>query len=70
MFHANGWTFTWTVTAAGATHICLPKFDGPTVFRIAAQERVTRMCAAPTVLDHAGERAGRGEGAARRKASA
>ena len=50
MFHANGWTFTWTVTAAGARHICLPKFDAPTVFRIAAQERVTKMCAAPTVL--------------------
>jgi fatty-acyl-CoA synthase len=50
MFHANGWTFTWTVTAAGARHICLPKFDGPTIFNIAAQERVTRMCAAPTVL--------------------
>ncbi len=50
MFHANGWTFTWTVTAAGARHICLPKFDGPTVFRTAAQERVTKMCAAPTVL--------------------
>ena len=27
MFHANGWTFTWTVTAAGATHVCLPKLD-------------------------------------------
>ena len=50
MFHANGWTFTWTVTAAGARHICLPKFDGATIFRIASQERVTRMCAAPTVL--------------------
>ena len=50
MFHANGWTFTWTVTAAGARHICLPKFDGPTVFRSVAQEGVTKMCAAPTVL--------------------
>ena len=50
MFHANGWTFTWTVTAAGARHICLPKFDGATVFEIAARERVTRLCAAPTVL--------------------
>lgn len=50
MFHANGWTFTWTVTAAGARHVCLPKFDGPTVFRVAAAERVTRLCAAPTVL--------------------
>ncbi len=50
MFHANGWTFTWTVTAAGARHICLPKFDGPTVFRTAAHEGVTKLCAAPTVL--------------------
>jgi fatty-acyl-CoA synthase len=50
MFHANGWTFTWTVTAAGAKHVCLAKFDGPAVFRVAAKERVTRMCAAPTVL--------------------
>ncbi len=50
MFHANGWTFTWTVTAAGAKHVCLPKFDAATVFSIAAQEKVTRLCAAPTVL--------------------
>jgi fatty-acyl-CoA synthase len=50
MFHANGWTFTWTVTAAGAKHICLPKFDGPTIFRVAAAEHATRLCAAPTVL--------------------
>jgi fatty-acyl-CoA synthase len=50
MFHANGWTFTWTVTAAGARHVCLPKFDAATVFQIAAQEQVTRLCAAPTVL--------------------
>lgn len=50
MFHANGWTFTWTVTAAGAKHICLPKFDGPTIFKTAAQQRATRLCAAPTVL--------------------
>jgi fatty-acyl-CoA synthase len=50
MFHANGWTFTWTVTAAGAKHVCLPKFDAPTVFRVAKAENVTRLCAAPTVL--------------------
>jgi fatty-acyl-CoA synthase len=50
MFHANGWTFTWTVTAAGAKHVCLPQFDAATVFRIAGQEQVTRLCAAPTVL--------------------
>jgi len=50
MFHANGWTFTWTVTAAGAKHVCLPKFDAATVCRVAAAEKATRLCAAPTVL--------------------
>ena len=31
MFHANGWTFVWTVTAVGATHVCLRKVDPATV---------------------------------------
>ena len=50
MFHANGWTFVWTVTAAGAKHICLRKIDPNTIFDIIAQEGVTMLCAAPTVL--------------------
>ncbi len=50
MFHANGWTFTWTVTAVGARHICLRKVDPAAVFRLVASEHVTMMCAAPTVL--------------------
>jgi fatty-acyl-CoA synthase len=50
MFHANGWTFVWTVTAAGATHICLPKVDPRVVFQLIEKERVTMLCAAPTVL--------------------
>src|SRR5689334_16533200 len=25
MFHCSGWTYTWAVTAAGATHVCLRK---------------------------------------------
>jgi fatty-acyl-CoA synthase len=50
MFHANGWTFTWTVTAAGGKHICLRKVDAAAVFRLAAIEGVTALCAAPTIL--------------------
>ena len=50
MFHANGWTFVWTVTAAGATHICLPRVDPRLVFELMEKERVTMLCAAPTVL--------------------
>lgn len=50
MFHANGWTFTWTVTAAAATHICLRQIDALRVYDLIRQERVTHLCAAPTVL--------------------
>jgi len=50
MFHANGWTFVWTVTAAGATHICLRKVEPRVVFELIAAEQVTTLCAAPTVL--------------------
>jgi fatty-acyl-CoA synthase len=50
MFHANGWTYTWTVTAAGGTHICLPKVDPAEVFRLIRGENVRWLCAAPTVL--------------------
>src|SRR6267142_323659 len=50
MFHANGWTFVWTVTAAGATHVCLRKVEPRAVFELMAKERITMLCAAPTVL--------------------
>ena len=50
MFHANGWTFTWIVTAVGGTHVCLRKVDPPNVYRLISRERVTMFCAAPTVL--------------------
>ena len=50
MFHANGWTYTWTVTAAAGVHICLRKVDPATVFELIREEHVTWMCAAPTVL--------------------
>ncbi len=50
MFHANGWTFTWTVTAAAATHICLRKVEPAEVFRLIREEQARRLCAAPTVL--------------------
>jgi fatty-acyl-CoA synthase len=50
MFHANGWTFVWTVTAAGATHVCLRAVDASAVYERIQRERVTHLCAAPTVL--------------------
>jgi acyl-CoA synthetase (AMP-forming)/AMP-acid ligase II len=50
MFHANGWTFVWTVTAVGGTHVCLRRVEPPRIFAEAARERITMLCAAPTVL--------------------
>ena len=50
MFHANGWTFTWIVTAVAGTHVCLRKVDPANVYRTICQERISVLCAAPTVL--------------------
>ena len=50
MFHANGWTFVWIVTAVGGTHVCLPKVEPARVFELIRKERVSWLCAAPTVL--------------------
>jgi fatty-acyl-CoA synthase len=49
MFHANGWTFVWTITACGGTHICLPKVAPEAVFEAIRKEGVTLLCAAPTI---------------------
>lgn len=50
MFHANGWTFVWIITACGATHICLRKVEPRAVFDLIERENITLFCAAPTVL--------------------
>ena len=50
MFHANGWTFTWTVTAVGGAHVCLRRVEAPAVYEAVNRERITHLCAAPTVL--------------------
>jgi fatty-acyl-CoA synthase len=50
MFHCNGWTYPWAVTAAGATHVCLPKVDPAAIFTLVEREGVTHLCGAPTVL--------------------
>jgi fatty-acyl-CoA synthase len=50
MFHANGWTFVWTVTAVGGAHVCLRKIDPAKIFELLEAERISMLCAAPTVL--------------------
>ncbi|HEX3593213.1 MAG TPA: AMP-binding protein [Pseudonocardiaceae bacterium] len=50
MFHCNGWAYTWAVTAAGGTHLCLPKVEPAAIWRAIAGNGVTHLCAAPTVV--------------------
>src|SRR5712691_5339015 len=50
MFHANGWTFVWIVTAVGGTHVCLRKVESRTIFTLIRDEGITLLCAAPTIL--------------------
>lgn len=51
MFHCDGWTFTWAVTAAMGTHVCLRKVDPELIFELIEKEDVTHMCGAPIVLN-------------------
>ena len=50
MFHANGWTFVWIVTAVGATHVCLRRVEPARALELINTESVSMLCAAPTVL--------------------
>jgi fatty-acyl-CoA synthase len=50
MFHANGWCFTWAITAAAGTHVCLRKVSAETVFESIDKYGVDHFCAAPIVM--------------------
>jgi fatty-acyl-CoA synthase len=50
MFHCCGWSFTWAVTAAGATHRCLRKIDTAVIWRHLRESHISHFCAAPTLL--------------------
>jgi fatty-acyl-CoA synthase len=50
MFHCNGWTHTWAVTAVGGTHVCLRKVDPAQIFHLIHRHGVTHLCGAPVVL--------------------
>lgn len=50
MFHANGWCFTWAITAAAGTHVCLRKVNAENVFAAIDKHGVDHFCAAPIIL--------------------
>lgn len=49
-FHCNGWCFTWAVTAAGGTHVCLRSIDPEKIWHLITTEGITHFSGAPTVL--------------------
>lgn len=49
MFHCNGWTFPWAVTAVAGTHVCLRKVEPARIWELFETEGITHYCAAPTV---------------------
>ncbi len=49
MFHCNGWTYPWAVTAIAGTHVCLRKVEAPRIWELFEAEVITHYCAAPTV---------------------
>ena len=51
MFHCNGWTYPWAVTAVAGTHMCLRRIDPAMIFAAIAEHRVTHLCGAPIVLN-------------------
>jgi fatty-acyl-CoA synthase len=50
MFHANGWGGPFAITAMGATHVVLRTVNGPDIYRLIEEEKVTFACMAPAVL--------------------
>jgi acyl-CoA synthetase (AMP-forming)/AMP-acid ligase II len=50
MFHCNGWTYPWAVTAVAATHVCLRQVEPARIWELFESENITHFCAAPTVL--------------------
>ena len=49
MFHCNGWTLPWAVTAVAGTHVCLRKVEPGRIWELFESEGITHYCAAPTV---------------------
>lgn len=50
MFHANGWGFVWTVTAAGATHVMASGIEPEDLAQRVDRDRITALCAGRTTL--------------------
>lgn len=50
LFHCNGWCYPWAVTAVGGTHFFTDSLDPERLVDCIIENRITHLCAAPTVL--------------------
>jgi fatty-acyl-CoA synthase len=50
MFHCNGWCFTWSLSVAAGTHICLRRTEAALIYAAIQKHTVTHMCGAPVVM--------------------
>ena len=50
MFHCNGWTYPWAITAMAGTHVCLRRVEAAAILHEIAANGVTHLCGAPIVL--------------------
>ncbi|PIN15668.1 Acyl-CoA synthetase [Handroanthus impetiginosus] len=51
MFHANGWSYTWSLAAMGGTNVCLRRVEAPSIYKAIERYNITHMCGAPVVLN-------------------
>lgn len=51
MFHCNGWSQTWAVTALAGTHVCLRRIEPARIFELIDRHHVTHASGAPIVLN-------------------
>jgi len=50
MFHCNGWCFTWSISVAAGTHVCLRQVRAGHMYELMAEHGVTHLCGAPIVM--------------------
>lgn len=50
MFHCNGWCFTWSMSVAAGTHVCLRQVRAGLIYELMAVHGVTHLCGAPIVM--------------------
>ncbi|MEK8093259.1 acyl-CoA synthetase [Methylocystis sp. IM3] len=50
MFHCNGWCFTWSLSVAAGTHVCLRQVRPGQMYELMSEHGVTHLCGAPIVM--------------------